>query len=60
MTDWEALRRRIDGEVALPGSPAYQASPPPFNARFHDVRPAAIVSCRSPQDVGDGLRLTLR
>jgi FAD/FMN-containing dehydrogenase len=55
MTDWEALRRRIDGEVALPGSPAYQASPPPFNARFHDVRSAAIVSCRSPQDVGEAI-----
>ena len=55
MPDWEALRRRIDGEVALPGSPAYQASPPPFNARFHDVRSAAIVSCRSPQDVGEAI-----
>ena len=50
MPDWEALQRRIDGEVALPGSPAYQASPAAFNARFRDVRPSAIVSCASPQD----------
>ena len=53
--DWESLRRGIDGEVALPGSPAYQAFPPPFNARFHDVRPSAIVSCSSPQDVAEAI-----
>ncbi|HJU01940.1 MAG TPA: FAD-binding oxidoreductase, partial [Actinomycetes bacterium] len=38
-----------------PGSPAYQASPPPFNARFRDVRPAAIVSCAGPQDVAEAI-----
>jgi FAD/FMN-containing dehydrogenase len=56
VTDWESLQRRIDGEVALPGSPAYRASRPPFNARFRDVRPSAIVSCASPQDVGEAIR----
>jgi FAD/FMN-containing dehydrogenase len=60
VTDWEALRRRIEGDVALPGSPAYQAARPPFNARFRDVRPAAIVSCTSPQDVGEAIRLVRR
>jgi Uncharacterized protein conserved in bacteria (DUF2252) len=49
MPDWASLQRRIDGDVALPGSPAYRASRPPFNARFRDVRPAAIVACASPR-----------
>ena len=53
--DWEALQRRIDGEVALPGSPAYQESPPAFNARFRGVRPSAIVSCTSPEDVREAI-----
>jgi FAD/FMN-containing dehydrogenase len=60
MLDWETLRRGIDGEIALPGSPAYQASRPPFNARFRDVRPSAIVSCASPQDVGEAISFAHR
>ena len=60
MTDWESLRRGIDGEVALPGSPAYQTARPPFNARFRDVRPSAIVSCASPQDVGEAIGFARR
>jgi FAD/FMN-containing dehydrogenase len=60
MPDWESLRRSIDGEVALPGSPAYQASPSPFNARFRDLRPTAIVSCASPQDAGEAVALARR
>src|SRR5919108_4006628 len=60
MPNWESLRRRIDGEVALPGSPVYQAAPPPFNARFRDVRPSAIVSCASPRDVGEATSFARR
>jgi FAD/FMN-containing dehydrogenase len=58
--DWESLRRGIDGDVALPGSPAYQASPPPFNARFGNVRPSAIVACASPQDVAEAVGFARR
>jgi FAD/FMN-containing dehydrogenase len=60
MPDWESLQGRIDGEVALPGSPAYQASRSPFNARFRDVRPAAVVSCASSQDVGEAIGFARR
>ena len=60
MLSWESLRRRIDGEVALPGSPAYQAWPPPFNARFRDVRPSAVVACTSPQDVSEAISFARR
>jgi FAD/FMN-containing dehydrogenase len=60
LPDWEALRRGIDGEVALPGSPAYRASRPPFNARFRDVLPLAIVSCASPEDAAEAVSLARR
>jgi FAD/FMN-containing dehydrogenase len=58
--DWEALRRGIDGEVALPGSPAYQASGAAFNARFRDLWPSAIVSCASPQDAAEAIGFARR
>jgi FAD/FMN-containing dehydrogenase len=48
---WESLAREIDGDIAVPGSPAYAAARPPFNARFHEVKPKAIVACASAQDV---------
>ena len=41
-------------------SPAYQAAPPAFNARFRDVRPSAIVSCASPQDAGETISFARR
>ena len=55
LPNWKALQGRIDGDVALPGSPAYQAAPPPFNARFRDVRPAAVMSCASSQDAAEAI-----
>ena len=60
MADWALLRRRVEGEVALPGSPAYQAAPPPFNARFGDLRPAAIVACASPRDAAEAISFARR
>ena len=59
MPDWEALQRAIDGEVLLPGSPGYEAAYRPAVARFHDVRPAAVVRCRTPEDVAAALALGL-
>ncbi|HEU4897953.1 MAG TPA: FAD-binding oxidoreductase [Actinomycetota bacterium] len=60
MPDWQSLRRGIDGEVALPGSPAYEATSPAFNARFGDLRPAAVVACASPQDAAEALGFARR
>jgi FAD/FMN-containing dehydrogenase len=51
--EWAILQRAIDGEVALPGSPSYESAQKPFNARFHAVRPKAIVLCATPQDVSE-------
>jgi FAD/FMN-containing dehydrogenase len=48
---WEALQRTIAGEVLTPESPGYEAARKPAIARFHDVRPAAVVRCRAAEDV---------
>jgi FAD/FMN-containing dehydrogenase len=60
MPNWQALQAGIAGEVVLPGSAAYQGIPKPFNARFHDVRPQAIVLCATPQDVAETISFTRR
>jgi len=51
--DWATLQGAIDGEVALPGSSLYVRAHKPFNARFHEVQPNAIVLCATPQDVAE-------
>jgi hypothetical protein len=60
MPNWQALQAGIAGEVVLPGSAAYQEIPKPFNARFHDVRPQAIVLCATPQDVAETISFARR
>ena len=47
----EALQQTIAGEVLTPESPGYEAARKPAIARFHDVRPAAVVRCAAPEDV---------
>jgi FAD/FMN-containing dehydrogenase len=42
-------------EVLRSGDPGYEAARKPAIARFHDVRPAAVVRCRSADDVGAAL-----
>src|SRR4051794_26845273 len=42
-------------EVLRSGDPGYEAARKPAIARFHDVRPAAVVRCRSAGDVGAAL-----
>jgi FAD/FMN-containing dehydrogenase len=49
--DWGALQRAIDGDVILPGSPAYESVRKPVMARFEHLRPAAVVRCATPADV---------
>ncbi len=49
--DWEALEGAIGGAVVLPDSPEYESVRKSAMARFDDVRPAAVVLCRSPDDV---------
>lgn len=49
--DWADLRHHIAGDVILPGSPAYEAARKPAIARFHAIRPQAVVRCATPADV---------
>lgn len=43
--------RDLDGDLLTPDVPGYDAARRPALARFHDVRPAAVVRCGSERDV---------
>jgi FAD/FMN-containing dehydrogenase len=58
--DWATLQGAIAGEVVLPGTTAYDHVHPPFNARFHDVRPQAVVRCATPEDVSETITFLAR
>ena len=57
---WSALDSVITGEVVLPGSGAYEAGPKPFNARFADLVPQAVVRCATAGDVVETLSFARR
>jgi hypothetical protein len=59
-TDWNALASALAGDVVLPGSSEYEVARTPAMARFFDLRPQAVVRCRTPQDVADALALARR
>jgi FAD/FMN-containing dehydrogenase len=46
--------------VILPDSPGYESIRKPAIARFHDVRPQAVVLCRTAADVGEAIALAKR
>jgi FAD/FMN-containing dehydrogenase len=50
---WAGLQASIEGEVVLPGSLGYEEVNRPFNARFLDVRPQAVVRCATPEVVAE-------
>jgi len=54
--DWGPLERAIAGEVAVPGSRAFDRLPRPFNARYRDPLPRAVVLCTATTDVVETLR----
>jgi FAD/FMN-containing dehydrogenase len=58
--DLAALQRSIGGEVIVPGSAAFARLPKPFNARFADVVPRAVVACASAADVAETILLAGR
>ena len=58
--DWASLQDTIDGEVALPGSSLYERTYKPFNARFHEIKPIALIRCATPQDVSEVLSFLSR
>jgi len=57
---WRALDDTISGDVILPGSPDYELVRKPAIARFHDVRPQALVLCETPADVSETISFARR
>jgi FAD/FMN-containing dehydrogenase len=57
---WQDLRASLEGEVVLPGSPRYDEVRRPQIPRFHDVRPQAVVLCRTPEDVVEAIAFARR
>jgi FAD/FMN-containing dehydrogenase len=57
---WRDLRAALEGEVVLPGSPRYDEVRRPQIPRFHDVRPQAMVLCRTPEDVAEAIAFARR
>jgi FAD/FMN-containing dehydrogenase len=58
--DWETLRAGISGDMIFPGSPDYESARKPAIARFHDVRPQAVVLCETPEDVSETISYARR
>lgn len=58
--DWSALANGMQGKLILPGASEYAQSALVFNARFNQLRPAAIVRCSSPADVAAALAFAIK
>jgi FAD/FMN-containing dehydrogenase len=59
-TAWRELTAVLAGEVVLPGSPRYDEVRKPPIPRFHDVRPQAVVLCRTAADVAEAIAFAQR
>jgi FAD/FMN-containing dehydrogenase len=59
-TAWRDLTGALEGEVVLPGSTRYDEVRRPQIPRFHDVRPQAVVLCRTPEDVVEAIAFARR
>jgi FAD/FMN-containing dehydrogenase len=49
--DWYALRKKLTGELILPGSKAYNSARTMFDPRFNYLAPAAFAYCKTNADV---------
>jgi FAD binding domain len=59
-TPWRDLAAALEGEIVLPGSARYDEVRRPQIPRFHDVRPRAVVLCRTPEDVVEAIAVARR
>jgi len=59
-TSWRELKAALEGEVVLPGSPRYEEVRKQPIPRFHDVRPQAVVLCRTAADVVEAIAFARR
>lgn len=58
--DLKALRDAVSGAVVAPGDPAYETARKPMIARYHEIRPRAVVRCETPEDVAATLDFAVR
>jgi FAD/FMN-containing dehydrogenase len=58
--DIGALQGVVAGDVILPGSPEYEQVHRPVTARFHNVRPRAVVLCKTATDVSETISFASR
>jgi FAD/FMN-containing dehydrogenase len=58
--DLARLDGALAGSVLVPGSPGYESARTPALARFHHIRPQAIVRCENADDVAETLALARR
>jgi FAD/FMN-containing dehydrogenase len=56
----DALERAVDGDVVVANTPSFDALPKPFDARFDDTMPHAIVRCTSAGDVAETISFIRR
>jgi FAD/FMN-containing dehydrogenase len=56
----EALAGRLAGKVLTPGAPGYESARKPAMARWHGMRPRAIVMCEGASDVAECLAFARR
>jgi FAD/FMN-containing dehydrogenase len=57
---WRELAAALEGEVVLPGAARYDEVRRPQIPRFHDVRPRAVVLCRTSADVAEAIAFARR
>ena len=50
-TNWEALRRHLDGDLVLPSDPSYALAREQSLRQFDQVHPQAVAYCSSEADV---------
>jgi FAD binding domain len=58
--DLAGLQGALAGSVLVPGSPGYESARTPALARFHHLRPQAIVRCHNADDVAETLAFARR
>jgi FAD/FMN-containing dehydrogenase len=59
-TQIEGLAGRVAGEVLFPGAPGYESARKPAMARWHDIRPSAVVMCEGASDVAETVAFARR
>jgi FAD/FMN-containing dehydrogenase len=58
--DWNGLESALAGTLILPHSPIYESVRKPAMTRFENMRPRALVLCKTPADVSETIGFARR